>query len=84
MNLRAIKKTLLHCHSEPSRRVDIQYLNYYRTFGFWTERKDFTWWERVIYWKIQTFGRIINKLIGPNHPNPLFSPHLVLIAKKNN
>ena len=84
MNLRAIKKTLLHCHPEPSQRVDIQYLNYYRTFGFWTERKDFTWWERVIYWKIQTFGRIINKLIGPNHPNPLFSPHLVLIAKKNN
>ena len=101
MNLRAIKKTFLHCHPEPSRRVEIQYLNYYRTFGFWTERPPrppsydkrgggsydnqplpLNWWERAINWKIQTFGRIVNKLIGPNHPNSLFSPHLVLIAKK--
>ncbi len=76
MKVNAIKNALLGLP------LEIKYLKFYRTFGFWSERKNFKWWERAINWKIQTFGRIINKLIGPNHPNPLFSPHLVLIARK--
>jgi 2-polyprenyl-3-methyl-5-hydroxy-6-metoxy-1,4-benzoquinol methylase len=76
MNLRAIKKALIGLP------LDIQYLNYFRTFGFWTERTHFKWWERILYSSIQFSGRVINKLLGPHHPNPLVSPHLVLIAKK--
>ncbi|MEW6610799.1 MAG: class I SAM-dependent methyltransferase [Patescibacteria group bacterium] len=76
MNIKAMQKAL------QGLPLEIKYLNYYRTFGFWTERKNLTWWERIINWKIQFFGRVINKLLGPHHPNPLFSPHLVLIARR--
>ena len=91
MSIGAIKKAVAGFS------LEIEYLNYYRTFGFWTERPNdhnpllakeglgrspLAWWERLIYHSIQFSGRVINKLLGPHHPNPLVSPHLVLIAKK--
>lgn len=74
--------------------LSIQHLNYYRTFGFWVERPlashpelvegslPLNLLERIIYHLIQFSGRVINKLLGLNHPNPLVSPHLILIAQK--
>ena len=61
----------------------IEYLSYYKTFGFWTERTRLAPWEKCINWSILKFGKVINKVFGYNRPNFLFSPHLVCVATKN-
>lgn len=64
--------------------VEIIHLSYYRTFDFWTERKDLQWWEKIIKYKIKLFGRILVKIFGLNAPNFLFSPYIICVAKKIN
>ena len=39
-------------------------------------------WEKIINWSILKFGKIINKLFGYDKPNPLFSPHIILVASR--
>lgn len=60
----------------------IDYLSYYKTFGFWTERTQMTGREKVINWEILKFGKVITKIFGYNWPNFLFSPHIVCVATK--
>jgi SAM-dependent methyltransferase len=62
--------------------VSIDYLNYYQTFGFWTERKQWNRWQRAAEKAIQTIGKIAWKCFGFNYPNFLLSPHIVLVASK--
>lgn len=62
--------------------VKVDYLSYYKTFGFWTERTEMAAWERFLNWSILKFGKIINKIFGYDKPNSLFSPHIVCIATK--
>ena len=76
MNLDSIKKAVAHSG------LKIEYLSYYKTFGFWTERTDMAGWEKLINWSVLKLGKIINKIFGYNKPNPLFSPHIILIATK--
>lgn len=76
MNLNTIKKSV------ENTSLKIEYLSYYKTFGFWTEKTNMASWEKSINWSILKFGKIINKLFGYDRPNPLFSPHIVCIATK--
>lgn len=76
MNLHSLRSALL---DQP---LDILHLSYYRTFGFWTERKNLRWWEKIIQYKINLLGRVMVKIFGWNRPNFLFSPHIVCVAKK--
>lgn len=76
MNLSSLRKAL------GGLSVKIDYLSYYKTFGFWTERTSMAWWEKCIKWSILKLGKIITKIWGHDRPNPLFSPHIVLIATK--
>ena len=62
--------------------VTVDHLNYYQTFGFWTERKQWSEWQRFAEKGIQTIGKISWKLAGFNRPNFLLSPHIVLVASK--
>jgi 2-polyprenyl-3-methyl-5-hydroxy-6-metoxy-1,4-benzoquinol methylase len=75
MNLRAIRNALKGLNFE------IKHLNYYRTFGFWTARKEMKTWERVVNWIISFCGRAIIKIFGKNRPNSMLSPHIVCIAR---
>ncbi len=61
----------------------IKHLSYYKTFGFWTERKDLKSWERAAYWGIRCFGKLLNVTLGYNTSNRFFSPHIVCVAKRN-
>lgn len=63
--------------------VAIDHLNYYQTFGFWTERKQWNQWQRFAEKGIQTIGKISWKLAGFNRPNFLLSPHIVLVGTKH-
>ena len=76
MNLRSIKK------AAENNDLKIEHLSYYKTFGFWTERTNMANWEKIINWSILKFGKIINKLFGYDKPNPLFSPHIILVASR--
>ena len=76
MNLSSLKKSL------SGLQIKIIHLSYYRTFGFWTERKNMQRWEKSIQYGINFFGRILVKILGWNKPNFLFSPHIICIAKK--
>ncbi|MBC8096196.1 MAG: class I SAM-dependent methyltransferase [Akkermansiaceae bacterium] len=60
----------------------IEHLNYYQTFGFWTERKTWNAWQRLINQSIELFGKVAWKILGFRTPNFLFSPHIVLVATK--
>jgi SAM-dependent methyltransferase len=60
----------------------IDYLNYYQTFGFWTERKTWNKSQILIKKGIETFGKLAWKLYGFERPNFLCSPHIVLVATK--
>ena len=62
--------------------VRLEHLDYYQTFGFWTERKSWNTWQKFIKWCIEIFGKIMWKLLGFRRSNCLFSPHIVLMATK--
>lgn len=76
MNLNSIRKAV-----EQS-GLKIQFLSYYKTFGFWTERKDMSRLEKMINWTIIKSGKVITKIFGYNRPNFFFSPHIVCVATK--
>ncbi len=76
MNLNSIRR------SAESNGLKIEHLSYYKTFGFWTERKTLAKWEKIINWGIIKFGKVITKIFGYDHPNSLFSPHIVCVARK--
>ncbi len=60
----------------------VEHLDYYQTFGFWTERKTWNPVQKAIRWCIEIFGKVMWKLLGFRRPNFLFSPHIVLVATK--
>ncbi|TSA45575.1 methyltransferase domain-containing protein [bacterium] len=76
MNLKSLRKALTGLPFE------IKYLNYYQTIGFWTEKKNLNGFEQFLNQAIRLFCRLVNGLFGYNHPNPLISPHIVLVARK--
>jgi len=63
---------------------ELKYLDYYKTFGFWTERnrESFSSLEKVAFWSIRKFGKIAQIMFGYNYPNRWLSPHIVLIAQR--
>lgn len=77
MNLGSIKKAVVRSG------LKIEYLSYYKTFGFWTENNKMTSAEKSINWLILKFGKVITKILSYDRPNLLFSPHIVCIATKN-
>lgn len=76
MNLRSIKNAF------GKSGLKIEFLSYYKTFGFWTERKNLVGWEKAINWLILKSGKVITKIFGYDRPNFLFSPHIVCVASK--
>lgn len=76
MNLGSIKKTI------ESSGLRIEYLSYYKTFGFWTENHNMNKFEKLINWTILKSGKVITKIFGYNRPNLIFSPHIVCVASK--
>ncbi|MBI2064473.1 MAG: class I SAM-dependent methyltransferase [Candidatus Yanofskybacteria bacterium] len=60
----------------------IEYLDYYKTFGFWTEKKDFAPWEKMAFGIIRKLGKIAQVILGYDRPNRWISPHIVCVAKK--
>ncbi len=76
MNLRALSDA---CKDLP---IKIDYLSYYKTFGFWTERNDMARWEKIVNWGIIKFGKMLTKIFGYDRPNLLFSPHIICVATK--
>jgi len=60
----------------------LKYLDYYKTFGFWTERKNLASWEKAVFWSIHKFGKILQVALGYERPNRWVSPHIVCVAKK--
>jgi 2-polyprenyl-3-methyl-5-hydroxy-6-metoxy-1,4-benzoquinol methylase len=77
MNLKSFKKALA------SLPFEIEKLSYDGTFAFWTEKKLETLPEKILYRIIRIFDREVNRIFGKNHPNFLFSPFIVCVAKKN-
>lgn len=78
MNLVSIRKAFANFPFE------IEHLGYYKTIGFWTERKSLKPWEKVVFFLIRKFEKLTNVVFGYDTPNPLFSPEIVCIAKKYN
>lgn len=76
MNLDSIKKAVTKSG------LKIEYLSYYKTFGFWTENNNLTRLEKLINWSILKFGKVVTKIFGYDRPNSLFSPHIVCVAKR--
>jgi len=76
MRLPAIRRAL---EGLPAR---LDHLDYYQTFGFWTERKTWNSWQKFVKWGIEIFGKVMWKLLGFRRSNLLFSPHIVLVATK--
>jgi len=62
--------------------VRVEHLDYFQTFGFWTERKTWNAGQKIIKWGIETFGKIMWKLLGFRRSNWLFSPQIVLVATR--
>jgi trans-aconitate methyltransferase len=61
----------------------LDHLDYFETFGFWTERKTWNIYQKAVRWAIGLFGKVAWKLLGFRRPNFLFSPHIVLVATRN-
>ena len=61
----------------------LNYLDYFETFGFWTERKTWNTRQKAARWAIELFGKAAWKLLGFRRSNFLFSPHIVLVATRN-
>jgi len=61
----------------------LDHLDYYQTFGFWTERKSWNIWQKLVKQGIDIFGKVMWKLLGFRRSNFLFSPHIVLVATKH-
>src|SRR3989344_7727101 len=76
MNLRSIKKAIMGAG------LKIEYLSYYKTFGFWTEDNQMSKLPKTIYWLIIKSGKVITKIFGYDRPNFLFSPHIICVARK--
>lgn len=76
MNVKSIRKILADMP------VEILYLNYYKTFGFWTERKKLNFLEKAAFRLIRLFGKAINFTLGYDRPNFMFSPHIICVARK--
>ena len=62
--------------------LTLNHLDYYQTFGFWTERKSWNQTQRLIKRGIDIFGKVAWKLLGYRKSNFLFSPHIILVATK--
>lgn len=77
MNLSAFKEAFTDLP------LTIKHLSYYKTFGFWTEKKRLSTWEKIVHSGIRNFGRVINRTFGYDRPNASLSPHIVCVAKKN-
>jgi len=75
MNLNAIKKAV------ENNDLKIEFLSYYKTFGFWAENYQMSTTSRTINWLIKKMGKAVNKIFGYDRPNFLFSPHIVCVAK---
>ncbi len=78
MNLDSIRKAIMRSG------MKIEYLSYYKTFGFWTENNHMNKISKTLNWLIIKSGKIITKIFGYNKPNFLFSPHIVCVATKQN
>ena len=76
MNLDSIRKAIMQSG------MKIEYLSYYKTFGFWTERNNMAPWEKVVNWLIIKSGKVITRIFGYNYPNPFLSPHIVCVASR--
>ncbi|MCK9351780.1 MAG: class I SAM-dependent methyltransferase [Candidatus Pacebacteria bacterium] len=76
MNLRSFKKAFAKLPFE------IKELSYYGTFAFWMEKKLETLTEKILYRVIRIFGVKINRVLGENRPNFMFSPFIVCVAKR--
>jgi SAM-dependent methyltransferase len=62
--------------------LTLHHLDYYQTFGFWTERRTWNPLQRLTERAIVTWGKILWKIFGFRASNFLFSPQIVLIAQK--
>jgi cyclopropane fatty-acyl-phospholipid synthase-like methyltransferase len=62
--------------------VEIIHLDYYKTFGFWTENDDLSRTNSTTKYLIKKIGKVIQFIFGYDRPNFLFSPHIVCVAKK--
>lgn len=60
----------------------LDHLDYFETFGFWTERKTWNHRQKAVRWMIGIFGKMVWKLFGFRRSNFLFSPHIVLVATR--
>lgn len=76
MNLRSIRQSFENL------AFKIDYLSYYKTFGFWTENNKMSKTAKMINWLIIKSGKVITKIFGHDRPNFLFSPHIVCVATK--
>ncbi|MDO8496892.1 MAG: class I SAM-dependent methyltransferase [bacterium] len=76
MNLDSIRKAIIKSG------MKIEYLSYYKTFGFWTERNNMASWEKVVNWLIIKSGKVITRIFGYNYPNQFLSPHIVCVASR--
>lgn len=74
MNLNSIRKAVKNSG------LRIEHLSYYETFGFWTENNNITRREKIIKNLIRFFGKVLNKTVGYDRPNFLFSPFIVCVA----
>lgn len=61
---------------------DVLELAYYGTFEFWTEEASPPRWHRVATRAVQLAGAVATRVVGRQRPNPLFSPHLYLVARR--
>jgi 2-polyprenyl-3-methyl-5-hydroxy-6-metoxy-1,4-benzoquinol methylase len=78
MRLRVLRRAL---RGLPLR---LDHLDYYETFGFWTERTSWNQWQKAVDSGIRIFGKVVWKLAGFRTPNFLVSPHIVLVATRTN
>lgn len=76
MNLDSIRKAVMRYG------LKIEYLSYYKTFGFWTENNHMSRTLKTINWLIIKSGKVVTKIFGYDRPNFIFSPHLVCVATK--
>lgn len=76
MNLKAVQKAITELG------LTIEYLSYYRTFDFWTEKRELTILERASRKIITLLRKGIIKVFGENRPNPFLSPYIVCVAKR--
>lgn len=77
MNLRSLRRALVGLPFQ------IRHLSYYRTMDFWTENANPLFWQKILKSQVRALSRTINRIVGPNRPNALLSPHIVLVAQRH-